>query len=131
LEPLRAGAVVFAKDVPKMAAFYRAVLSIDVLESEATHVLLGSRLIELTLHAIPPEIAVDISIDDPPSRREDAAIKLMFPVASITEARVTAASLGGIIDPEDRVWEFRGTRVCDGHDPEGNVIQVREQVGSA
>jgi hypothetical protein len=24
-------------------------------------------------------------------------------------------------------WEFDGWRVCDGVDPEGNVIQVRER----
>jgi hypothetical protein len=24
------------------------------------------------------------------------------------------------------VWEFQGSRVCDGQDPEGNVVQFRE-----
>ncbi len=121
----------FAKDVPTVAAFYRDVFSIDVLETETTHVLLGSEAFELTVHAIPPEIAAEIVIGDPPSRREDNATKLVLPVTSIAEARVIASALGGVIDPESRVWEFRGMRACDGHDPEGNVIQVREQVGVA
>ena len=30
----------------------------------------------------------------------------------------------------EREWEFDGDRVCDGHDPEGNVLQLRERVAS-
>jgi hypothetical protein len=26
----------------------------------------------------------------------------------------------------DREWEFEGAKVCDGHDPEGNVFQLRQ-----
>lgn len=40
--------------------------------------------------------------------------------------RVTAASLGGHIKPAAAEWSARGFRACDGHDPEGNVLQVRE-----
>ena len=29
-----------------------------------------------------------------------------------------------MIDPAEREWSFQGYVRCDGHDPEGNVIQV-------
>jgi hypothetical protein len=28
----------------------------------------------------------------------------------------------------EREWEFEGAKVCDGHDPEGNVFQLRQAV---
>jgi hypothetical protein len=28
----------------------------------------------------------------------------------------------------EREWEFEGAKVCDGHDPEGNVFQIRQAV---
>jgi hypothetical protein len=34
------------------------------------------------------------------------------------------------LNPPDAEWLFEGSRVCDGHDPEGNVFQLR-QVGKA
>ena len=37
-----------------------------------------------------------------------------------------AERLGGRVKPVHDEWEARGFRACDGHDPEGNVIQVRE-----
>ncbi len=69
-------------------------------------------------------------IADPPVRREDAAIKLMFPVPSIGDARALAARLGGELNPPDREWQFGAYRVCDGHDSEGNVFQVRASESS-
>lgn len=52
--------------------------------------------------------------------------RLCLPVESIATARTTAARLGGTIRPAGSEWEARGFRACDGHDPEGNVLQVRE-----
>jgi hypothetical protein len=37
--------------------------------------------------------------------------------------------MGGAIEPADQEWEFNGVTVCDGLDPEGNVIQFREHTG--
>jgi hypothetical protein len=53
-------------------------------------------------------------------------VKLAFPVASIAQARAAAAGLGGQVDPLEREWRFGANKVCDGHDPEGNVLQLRE-----
>lgn len=32
----------------------------------------------------------------------------------------------GAIKPKENEWESRSFRECDGHDPDGNAIQVRE-----
>ena len=31
-----------------------------------------------------------------------------------------------MFNPPEKEWHFQGQRVCDGCDPEGNMIQVRE-----
>jgi hypothetical protein len=31
-----------------------------------------------------------------------------------------------VLESADREWSFNGVTVCDGLDPEGNVIQFRE-----
>lgn len=43
----------------------------------------------------------------------------------MTEAAPTWARLGGELNPPDQEWQLGTTRICDGHDPEGNVFQVR------
>ena len=120
----RGGAVVYACDVERVTAFYAAVADLDVASSASDHVALERDGYRITIVAIPDAIARTITIDDPPVRREDAALKLSFAVSDIAAARAVAAAQGGVIDPPEREWEFRGERMCDGHDPEGNVIQV-------
>jgi hypothetical protein len=53
-------------------------------------------------------------------------VKLVFAVPSIAQARAWAPALGGELNPPEKMFEARGFRACDGHDPEGNVIQFRE-----
>ncbi len=62
-----------------------------------------------------------------PVRRTDTPLKLAFDVDSIAAARDAALNLGGGIDPAEREWTFQGRRVCDGYEPEGNVVQLREK----
>ena len=52
-------------------------------------------------------------------------IKLVLPTGSLALSRARAAALGGAMNGEDREWPWQGDRVCDGHDPEGNVFQLR------
>lgn len=79
---------------------------------------------QMVVHAIPPHIASTIVISSPPVRREQTAIKLFFTVSSLSEARATAAKLGGEVFSEQ--WNGPGFRVCNACDPEGNIFQVRE-----
>ena len=71
-------------------------------------------------------IANEIQIETPPVRREDASIKLSFPVDALERTRHLASERGGAID--DRTWDFNGHRYADGYDPEGNVVQFHERV---
>ena len=123
-----AGAVVFAKDLVRVARFYEELFSIPAVHSERDHIVLESSQCQLVVHAIPKKIADAIEITVPPARRTETPIKLFFFVASIAEARDKAKTLGGELNPKKSEWEARGFRACDGHDPEGNVVQVRERV---
>ena len=122
----RAGAVLFAKHVARVQAFYQAVANLAVEHAEADHVVLASPAFQLVILKIPEQIASAIEIASPPRRRAETPIKLVFEVASIAAARESARLQGGELNPPDLEWTFQGYRVCDGHDPEGNVVQFRE-----
>ena len=94
--------------------------------SEDDHVVLESPGFQLVVVAVAAHIAASIELVSPPVRREDTPIKLVFPVCCLGAARTAAANLGGELYPVEREWGVRVSRVCDGHDPQGNVLQVRE-----
>jgi len=122
----KSGAVVFAKNVERLATFYRETMALSVAHEEPGLVVLASESLELVVHAIPAAIAATITIDDPPRAIEDASVKLFFPVDDFAAARVAAAKHGGRVHGLEKEWEWRGIRACDGVDPEGNVIQIRK-----
>jgi predicted enzyme related to lactoylglutathione lyase len=122
----KSGAVLFAKDAPRMAAFYEALAGMKVTYSGKDITVLESAGSQLMLHPIAAKIARTIKITTPPQRRTHAVVKLVFAVASIAQARARAPALGGELNPPEKMFEARGFRACDGHDPEGNVIQFRE-----
>jgi predicted enzyme related to lactoylglutathione lyase len=119
-------ALVFAKDVLKLATFYKHVLAMAEVEKGKDHVVLEADGLQLVIHGIPKRIAASIQITNPPQVREDTPIKICFPVDTIEQARSKAMELGGQVGSNDKEWEARGFRACDGHDPEGNVFQLRE-----
>jgi hypothetical protein len=122
------GAVLFAKDILRVAKFYAELLSMTIIVNEVEIIVLESVAFQLVIHAIPQEIAQSIEITFPPVRRTDVPTKLFFPVTSIAEIRAKAIALGGELNPQNKEWESRMFRACDGHDPEGNVIQFRENL---
>ncbi|HEY5308792.1 MAG TPA: hypothetical protein VIK97_09810, partial [Casimicrobiaceae bacterium] len=73
-------------------------------------------------------IAATIGVAEPPVRRTETPVKMVLTVASIDVVRAAAESRGGQLNPPEHEWQFRGFRACDGHDPEGNVVQFRERV---
>ncbi|MCW1984285.1 putative enzyme related to lactoylglutathione lyase [Xanthomonas arboricola] len=122
--PAKAGLFIYANDLSRLSAFYESLLGMSRVHTGPDLVVLRSADIQLTLHAIPAEIAASISISSPPEKREDAALKFFFTVPSIAEAAAKAAALGGEVLPEQ--WQGPGFRVCNAVDPEGNIFQVRE-----
>lgn len=120
------GAVVYAKDLNRLAGFYERIADLKLHHRDATYALLQDGPFELIVHQIPAPIAASIEIASPSIRRDDTAVKLVFGVNSIAAARAAAGALGGKVDAVEREWRFGRFTVCDGHDPEGNVIQLRE-----
>ena len=120
------GAVVFAKDLARVARYYEEMAALTPTHVAKDHIVLESRDMQLVVHGIPKRIADTIKISDPPERREATPIKLFFPVPSLAQARAKAPALGGKLGPKAKEWVARGFRACDGVDPEGNVVQFRE-----
>jgi catechol 2,3-dioxygenase-like lactoylglutathione lyase family enzyme len=123
----RAMAVLYAKNLATVQAFYQGVLTLEVEHTQRDHVILASRALQLVIFKVPEPIASTIEIADPPRRRSETPIKLVFEVANIAASRESARSLGGELYPAEREWTYQGYRVCDGQDPEGNVVQFRQR----
>lgn len=123
MPPLPApAAVLFVADVRRMTKFYVGLAGMRMLHDDTDHAVLELAGFQLVIHSLRGESAPP----HPVTIREDSHTKICFPVTRIAEARARAESLGGMILPVEKEWEARGFRACDGHDPEGNVIQVRE-----
>lgn len=129
METASVSAVLFAKDLKKVAAFYAQALGMTCTRSDEQHVMLNCRGFELIVHQIPQHLADGIVIQQPPIRREDGAIRLTFPVQSVVATRRLARSLGGEVDDAPPAWAAAGANVFLGYDPEGNVFKVREHAG--
>jgi len=125
-QPATAGAVLYGKHIEQLCSFYVECCGLRVAHAEADHVVLDSPGFQLVIVAAPKAIADTIVLAVPPVRRERTPIKLVFAIANIEAVRVRAPELGGELNPVEREWRFQGQRVCDGHDPEGNVVQFRE-----
>jgi len=120
-------AVVYAKELERMVAFY-AALGLEVEEKlPGDYAVLTAPQAELSLVQIPEPIASRIEISDPAQIRERTPIKLAFVVPSIDRALDAAESKGGRVHAGSKRWEFRGYRIQDAVDPEGNVYQLRER----
>lgn len=127
MDALQAGAVLYAKQPEKVAAFYEQVANMRVCHADSQYIELQSNSFQLVVLQIPKRIADTVVIASPPVRREAGAIKLVLFTPSIAGAREAAAKFGGVLNGPEREWLFQGHKVCDGHDPEGNVFQLREQ----
>ena len=120
-------AVVYAKDLDRMVAFYTALgLSLDETAHGEYAILIGGAESELSIVQIPERIASQIRLSDPPQARESTPIKLVFFVPSIDATLAAASLLGGRVNEGSKRWQFRGHAVQDAVDPEGNVYQLRE-----
>jgi predicted enzyme related to lactoylglutathione lyase len=124
--PAPAGALIYAKDLARLSAFYQQLLGMTVRHADDEYHVLDSPGTQLIVHAIPPVIAETFEITVPPVLREEAAIKLFFTVPSLASAGRRARALGGEVFEEE--WEGPGFRVRNAHDPEGNILQLREPV---
>ena len=111
-------AILFAKDIHRLTAFYER-LGLEAIEAtRATNwVEFAAGSTTFALHAIPDEIAAGIEIADPPVLREETPIKLVFSVDDVDAECARLAAAG--IQLTRRPWG-----VAEGADPEGNIFQV-------
>jgi len=123
-QKIRPGVVIFSGDQERLAKFYEYVSGLTVQISDDKHTVLSSETFELVIHALGSEPATGTA----PRAREDSYIKPFFPVRSLEETRRRAAKLGGQLRPASDEWSARGFRACEAIDPDGNVIQFREEI---
>jgi predicted enzyme related to lactoylglutathione lyase len=122
--PARAGALIYAKDLPRLSQFYQQLLTMRRRLADDEHHVLESADFQLIVHAIPPQIAAGIVLAEPPAPRENSAMKLFFSVPDLADAAALMARLGGcLFEP---VWAGPGFAVRNGCDPEGNILQLRQ-----
>ena len=123
---IAAGAVIYVKDLARLAKFYEIVSDLKVREIDNSHIRLESDAFQLVILQVPKRIANSIEICEPPLPRENTAIKLVFFVESISAARDRIRALGGDLNASEKEWKYGSHTVCDGHDPEGNIFQLRQ-----
>lgn len=121
--PARAGALIYAKDLERLSAFYRELLAMTVLTADEQHQVIESTDMQLIIHAIPPAFAKDITIATPPAPREEQAIKLFFTVGCLADAEQRITSSGGLVFGQ--IYPGPGFRTRNACDPEGNIFHLR------
>ena len=124
--PDRAHIAVYALDVARLAAYYTNVAGFEIHEVDDGFTTLHTPTLELVLVSILREHAEGIVVTDPPVRREDTPIKVSLVVPSLAAAREAAPAYGAAVDPAEDEWTWSGFTRVDGHDPEGNVVQLME-----
>ena len=120
-------AVLFVKDLQRVAAFYAGALGMTCRFSDEYHSVMNCAGFDLIVHQIPRHIADGITIENPPQRRVWGATRLDYPVPNIAASRRMAQSLGGGIDDAPPEWAEPNTNFFLGHDPEGNQFGVSER----
>ncbi|MCU7646934.1 VOC family protein [Pseudomonas piscis] len=123
-----AGFVLYSLDPQALARFYSALLDWSISERQPDYLQLQHQGMELTLIQVPAAIAARIVLQDPPLPRSESACKPVFWVSDLDLARQRAAGAGGRLYEPEREWQFKGARVCDGIDPEGNIFQLRQSL---
>jgi catechol 2,3-dioxygenase-like lactoylglutathione lyase family enzyme len=113
-------AMIFAKDINRMLAFYRDGLGLTPVPDKSGEgwVVFDADGARLALHAVPPAIARNIEITEPPQERSETPIKLVFQTEDLEAVALRLASLGA------KVFPPRGSGSRDVVDPEGNIFQL-------
>jgi hypothetical protein len=126
MDSTKVSAVLFAKDLVRVATFYSVALEMKRVHCDADHWILDREGFRLVVHQIPKRIADSIAIEQPPERRVWGSIRLDYPIRNVPESRALAKSLGGDIDQSPPEWADRSSNFFFGYDPEGNQFGVNE-----
>jgi predicted enzyme related to lactoylglutathione lyase len=115
--------VIFTVNVRRLATFYQRVLEATAVTESSGDVRLIAAGEEILVHSIPKTIATGISISTPPVPRDNAALKPVFEVLSLSSTLRRVEENGGVVT--DRTFRLEGLTRHDILDPDGNVIQLR------
>jgi len=126
MDSANVSAVLFVKDLDRVAAFYAGALEMTRVTGDSDHSVLECRGFRFIVHQIPKHIADRITIESPPHRRVEGTIRLNFPIQNIHDTRRVARSMGGDLDDAPPPWATPDSNVFLGHDPEGNVFAVSQ-----
>jgi len=122
----RAHVALYGLDLARLAAYYTTIAGFEIHEVDDGFTTLHVPTLELVLVRVRPEHADAAAVASPPKRREDTPIKVSLVVASLAAAREAAPAVGAVVDASDAEWTWGGYTRVDGHDPEGNVVQLME-----
>lgn len=122
------GAVLYAKSLECLTKFYTALGGQLIESSDGEFAIVGHKEAELIILQTPEEIASQIVIERPPIVRSTTPIKPIFQVSSLPSALNTLSDCGGATLPGANQSMFRQHLVQDIVDPEGNVVQLWQQV---
>ena len=104
--------MLFVKDVPTVAAFYRDKLGLQPLgEITPEWVELQTGSCTVALH----------KAGKPLIERGDASAKIVFGVKDVAAGKALLESRGVKMG---KINSFSGIDICDGKDPEGNLFQI-------
>lgn len=119
--------MIFAKDVARMAEFYRSGFGLDndAGASADGFVVLQGPGARVALHALPEHVASGIEVADPPQARSGVALKLLFAVDDVARARDRLEDLGA------QLFETADDDAYDALDPEGNVIRIHRRLDAS
>lgn len=103
--------IVFSRDVPSLAKWYARVFGMKVLEAspDGSWADLGSGGCRLGLHG------------GGCRRTRDCGHKFVFTVKDVARTRAAVVRRGASFGP---VRTFGPLHLCDGRDPEGNILQL-------
>jgi predicted enzyme related to lactoylglutathione lyase len=118
--------VIFSHDVRRLARFYEHVLGATAVTEKSGDVRVTTDLDEVLVHSISKKISANMSVQTPPVPRDNSALKPVFEVQSLLSALKRVEANGGVVT--NRTFRYNGITRHDVIDPDGNVIQLREQI---
>ncbi len=111
-----------------MAGFYEACLGLRRIEAGEGYCGLVAAGFTLWLVRGEESSTPNHAPASPARRRSQVPVKLCFTVQNLNAIRSVIADAGGQFD--ERVSTFGGYHRCDAVDPEGNIVQVLQPLGT-
>lgn len=118
--------VLWVSDMDAQIAFYSALLGLEVGARSEGFFELNSKDNAVLLHELPAEYRSALPLTAQLAAQTDVAIKPVFRVADVEAARKLVA--GSLATFADHVVIYGSSKYLDVVDPEGNVIQIEQNL---